>query len=139
MRGNCVGACISYTLILLLLIVYIPVLYILGNMHNALFFLVDAVLRLCLFVSPFFCFVTAVFVGSFIESIRPTAESYGIAKIVPPAGWKPPPTPMSLHARKRAPTKKQALHSLMNVRRGVVQPFLFFLCVVVGRACVGVR
>lgn len=44
------------------------------------------------------------------------AESYGIAKIVPPKGWNPPPTPMNLHARKRVPTKKQALHSLMNVR-----------------------
>lgn len=52
---------------------------------------------------------------SYVELIRPRAESYGIAKIVPPAGWKPPATPMHLHATKRVPTKKQALHSLMNV------------------------
>ncbi|CAN0496506.1 unnamed protein product, partial [Laminaria digitata] len=52
------------------------------------------------------------FFYSYVESIRPTAESYGIAKIVPPRGWNPPPTPMNLHARKRVPTKKQALHSL---------------------------
>lgn len=54
--------------------------------------------------------------GSYIESIRPTAESFGIAKIVPPVGWDPPPTPLRPHARKLVPTKKQALHSLMNVR-----------------------
>lgn len=52
----------------------------------------------------------------YVESIRPLAESYGIAKIVPPEGWSPPPTPLTQHSRKLLPTKKQALHSLMNVR-----------------------
>ncbi|CAM9522213.1 unnamed protein product [Ectocarpus sp. 4 AP-2014] len=51
---------------------------------------------------------------TYIESIRPTAESFGIAKIVPPVGWDPPPTPLRPHSRKLVPTKKQALHSLMN-------------------------
>ncbi|CAN0209912.1 unnamed protein product, partial [Scytosiphon promiscuus] len=51
---------------------------------------------------------------TYVESIRPLAESYGIAKIVPPEGWSPPPTPLTQHSRKLLPTKKQALHSLMN-------------------------
>lgn len=54
--------------------------------------------------------------GSYIETIRPVAEMYGIAKIVPPDGWKPPDTPMKEHINKLLPTKKQALHCLMNVR-----------------------
>lgn len=54
--------------------------------------------------------------GSYIETIRPVAEVIGIAKIVPPEGWKPPDTPMKDHINKLLPTKKQALHCLMNVR-----------------------
>ncbi|CAM9907210.1 unnamed protein product, partial [Hapterophycus canaliculatus] len=44
---------------------------------------------------------------TYIESIRPIAEGYGIAKIVPPVGWSPPPTPLTQHSRKLLPTKKQ--------------------------------
>ncbi|KAG5192988.1 jmjN domain-containing protein, partial [Tribonema minus] len=47
---------------------------------------------------------------AYIRSIRPEAEAYGICKIVPPAGWKPPfaHSPSKL----RFQTKKQDLSLL---------------------------
>ena len=42
---------------------------------------------------PVFCPTIEEFEGNplhYIDKIRPIAEKYGIAKIVPPAGWNPP-------------------------------------------------
>lgn len=55
--------------------------------------------------------------GRYIESIRTVAEVQGIAKIVPPEGWVLPPTPMEGHKQKLLRTKKQSIHTLMNVRK----------------------
>ena len=50
---------------------------------------------------------------AYIASIRPSAERYGICKVVPPAGWNPPCT---LEARMASSvkykTRLQALHTL---------------------------
>ncbi|KAG5186074.1 hypothetical protein JKP88DRAFT_348135 [Tribonema minus] len=47
---------------------------------------------------------------AYIETIREEAQKYGIAKIIPPQGWSPPP-PRPVEG-KRFPTKEQAIHTL---------------------------
>ncbi|KAA6416700.1 MAG: lysine-specific demethylase 5C-like, partial [Trebouxia sp. A1-2] len=48
----------------------------------------------------------------YIASIRPTAEAYGICKVIPPAGWKPPY--VIDRATFRFKTRIQSVHELQN-------------------------
>jgi len=49
----------------------------------------------------------------YIDKIRPIAEKYGIAKIVPPSGWNPPFC-VDMHSNKKFQTKEQHLHRLQE-------------------------
>lgn len=49
----------------------------------------------------------------YIEKIRPAAQKYGIAKIVPPRGWNPPFC-VDMNSTKRFSTKEQLLHRLQE-------------------------
>ena len=48
----------------------------------------------------------------YIASIRPTAEAYGICKVIPPAGWKPPY--VLDRASFRFKTRIQSVHELQE-------------------------
>ena len=48
----------------------------------------------------------------YIASIRPTAEAYGICKVIPPAGWKPPY--VVDRATFRFKTRIQSVHELQE-------------------------
>lgn len=48
----------------------------------------------------------------YIASIRPTAEAYGICKVIPPAGWKPPY--VLDRATFRFKTRIQSVHELQE-------------------------
>lgn len=49
----------------------------------------------------------------YLETIRPIAEKYGIAKIVPPEGWNPPFT-LNAECDKKFQTKDQSIHRLQE-------------------------
>lgn len=55
--------------------------------------------------------------STYIASIRHLAEEFGICKIVPPAGWRPPP---DLEDRRHSdvlyPTRQQAIHEVLQGR-----------------------
>lgn len=51
----------------------------------------------------------------YINSIRESAEKYGICKIVPPAEWSPPPV-IDFNSSYKIPTKKQVIHTLQQGR-----------------------
>jgi len=73
--------------------------------------------RLDLPLAPVFFPTVEEFEGnplSYIEKIRPVAESYGICKIVPPQGWNPAPFAADVHSKKRFQTKHQLLHRLQE-------------------------
>ena len=48
----------------------------------------------------------------YIASVRPTAEAYGICKVIPPAVWKPPY--VIDRAKFRFKTRIQSVHELQN-------------------------
>lgn len=48
---------------------------------------------------------------SFIESIRPDAEQYGLCKVVPPEGWDPP---FCFDPSTHFPTRRQKVHRLQQ-------------------------
>jgi len=50
---------------------------------------------------------------TYINKIRPVAEKYGICKVVPPSGWKPPLC-VDMNSAKEFETKKQMLHRLQE-------------------------
>jgi len=50
----------------------------------------------------------------FINSIREEAEKYGICKIVPPAGWRPPHQERRQTSTARMPTKLQCINELQE-------------------------
>ncbi len=54
---------------------------------------------------------------AYLRAISPAVRSWGIAKIIPPAGWNPPPGVTQAHASRKFGTRVQALHRL-QVRRG---------------------
>jgi jmjN domain len=49
----------------------------------------------------------------YVEKIRPIAEAYGIAQVVPPKGWNPPFV-FDMNSEKRFETKHQLLHRLQE-------------------------
>mmetsp|Transcript_10156 Transcript_10156/g.12872 ORF Transcript_10156/g.12872 Transcript_10156/m.12872 type:complete len:692 (-) Transcript_10156:313-2388(-) len=49
----------------------------------------------------------------YINKIRPTAEKYGICKIVPPSGWDPPFS-VDMNSKKEFQTKEQLLHRIQE-------------------------
>lgn len=69
--------------------------------------------------------------GRYVESIRGIAEKAGIAKIVPPDGWKPGKTSFGPHNEKVTPTKRQEVRNLINVRGTAVSVCVYVLAFIV--------